>query len=407
MKRFLIIVSAALAFCLNAGAQTKAETKLYTKTMAKPSVKAYDKFLAKYPESTYALEVLTLRDTKLFEDLDHTDAAAVEAFAQAHISSPIYDQINALVEKLNTTDIDRAGALSIVKALASGATDAVAFRKTGVDHVYGISAGEKIELYSCLKNAEGEWTIEKTIPVEKYTLDAALATTALVGELELASINSKKYIAFNYLNSDKSSTNVEFVATVYDFREDALTNAMFYGKSMAGKNDLYKIEGQCPEALNTGAIMAESAFLLNRINADENLVPIAKADALADDAIAWWLEKNPTAQTKGNRLTFGTLDPECALIQGYQKTGSRDKINSSAYGAAMFNMRGYTVIVAYSKSAKNYMLVWAEPVCKNKKTDRLLNNIYFRDANTINMFYYKGNTTFDYDVNLSSKSIKR
>ena len=42
-------------------AQTPAETKLYNKTLKKPSVKAYDKFLNKYPQSVYSLEILTLR----------------------------------------------------------------------------------------------------------------------------------------------------------------------------------------------------------------------------------------------------------------------------------------------------------------------------------------------------------
>ena len=35
----------------------KAETTLYQKTVAKPSVKAADKFLKKYPESVYAQKV--------------------------------------------------------------------------------------------------------------------------------------------------------------------------------------------------------------------------------------------------------------------------------------------------------------------------------------------------------------
>ena len=46
-------------------APNKAETTLYQKTMAKPSVKAADKFLKKYPESVYAQKVHNLKDSLL------------------------------------------------------------------------------------------------------------------------------------------------------------------------------------------------------------------------------------------------------------------------------------------------------------------------------------------------------
>ena len=74
MKKIIISVLAVLLAAGIAGAQTKAETSLYTKTLKKPSIKAYDKFLNKYPESVYRLEVLTLRDTELFESVDKDDA---------------------------------------------------------------------------------------------------------------------------------------------------------------------------------------------------------------------------------------------------------------------------------------------------------------------------------------------
>ena len=83
----------------------------------------------------------------------------------------------------------------------------------------------------------------------------------------------------------------------------------------------------------------------NRINSDPRLVPIAKADALTDDSIAWWLEKNPNAETNASRLNFGALDEESSLVAGFKVARSRDKDSSKSFTAAMMDIRDYTVIV--------------------------------------------------------------
>ena len=66
MRRFL--VASVLALTVSAGcfAQTKAETKLYDKTVKRPSVAAFDKFLKKYPSSVYSEEIKARRDTLLY-----------------------------------------------------------------------------------------------------------------------------------------------------------------------------------------------------------------------------------------------------------------------------------------------------------------------------------------------------
>ena len=184
-----------------------------------------------------------------------------------------------------------------------------------------------------------------------------------------------------------------------------MTHTMFFGRDMSGKDGL-KIEGQCPEALSA-LVLPENAWLLNRINSDPRLEPISKANALTDDSIAWWLEKNPDAETRASRLNFGALDEESSLVAGFKTTRSRDKDSSKSFTAAMFDIRDYTVIVAYSKTYKNYILVWCEPVCKNKNRDKLLNNIYFEDDASLALFYYKGKTTFKNRINLANRSIRR
>ena len=406
MKRLFPIAAAALLAMGTLHAQTPAETKLYNKTLKKPSIKAYDKFLNKYPSSVYSLEILTLKDSTLFAAVDQDDAAAVEAFASAHPDSPIADQVEAVIARHNTSPLTREEALAALRALAPSAADAVGYRRANRDYALGLAAADgALALYRCELGAEGTWTLAASPAPERYTLDSKLSDCRLDGPVELVEINGKNLLSFNYINSKDNNKNIEYVASLYDPDDGSCTHAMFYGRDMSGKDGL-KIEGQCPEALSTLAT-PENAWLLNRINADPRLVPIAKADALTDDSIAWWLEKNPNAETNASRLNFGALDEESSLVAGFKVARSRDKDSSKNFTAAMMDIRDYTVIVAYSKTYKNYILVWCEPVCKDKNRDKLLNNIYFEDDNSLCLFYYKGRTTFKNRINLASRTIRR
>jgi hypothetical protein len=406
MKRLFSIAAAMLLTVCALNAQTPAETKLYDKTMKKPSLKAYDKFLKKYPSSVYSVEIQTLKDSTLFAAVDQEDAAAVEAFAAAHPDSPIAAQVEAVIARHNTSPLTREEALAALRALAPAAADAVGYRRANRDYALGLAAADgALSLYRGVLGADGVWTLSDTPAPERYTLDSKLADCRLDGPVELVEINGKNLLSFNYINSSENNKNIEYVASLYDPSEGSFTHAMFYGRDMTDKDGL-KIEGQCPEALSTLAT-PENAWLLNRINADPRLVPIAKADALTDDSIAWWLEKNPNAETNASRLNFGALDEESSLVAGFKRARARDKDSSKSFTAAMMDIRDYTVIVAYSKTYKNYILVWCEPVCKNKNRDKLLNNIYFEDDANLALFYYKGKTTFKNRINLASRTIRR
>ena len=406
MKRLFSIAAALLLVTGALSAQTPAETKLYNKTLKKPSVKAYDKFLSKYPSSVYSLEILTLRDSTLFAAVDQEDAEAVVAFAQAHPDSPIAVQVEEVIARHNTSPLSREEALAAVRALAPEAADAVGWRRGNRDYALGLAAADgALRLYRCALGADGAWTLVSAPAPERYNLDSKLTECRLDGPIELVEINGKKFLSFNYINSAEKSKNIEFVASLYEPEEGSVSHAMFYGRDMSGK-DGFKIEGQCPEALST-LVLPENAWLLNRINSDSRLVPIAKADALTDDSIAWWLEKNPEAETRASRLNFGALDEESSLVAGFKTARSRDKDSSKSFTAAMFDIRDYTVIVAYSKTYKNYILVWCEPVCVNKNRDKLLNSIYFEDDSSLALFYYKGRTTFKNRINLASRTIRR
>jgi len=80
MKRILTAALALLLAAAPLSAQKKAETKLYNKTLSKPSVAAFDKFLKKYPSSVYAEDILARKDTLLnISPYDMEQATAIAA----------------------------------------------------------------------------------------------------------------------------------------------------------------------------------------------------------------------------------------------------------------------------------------------------------------------------------------
>ncbi|MBR1405428.1 MAG: hypothetical protein IJ578_00635 [Bacteroidales bacterium] len=376
-------------------AQTPTETKLYNKTMKKPSVKAYDKFLKKFPDAFYSQEILRLRDTELFAKVNKEDAQAVKDFAQAHPDSPISDEIAAVILSHNTSPLSREEA----KKVAADYADAVGWRKDNVDHVMAIGLKEgTISLQSL--SLQGAPDAEP-IPVQIHTL-SDLTPSRLEGGLETVTIGNKNYLHFSYLNEGESSEK-EWVDALYDADSQVLYNVMFYGKELATKAGPV-IEGQCLEELSGGLMTPQMAWLLGKVKENPSLKQISRADLLTDESIAWWLDKNPSAQTSARTVRFGALDPESSIVEMYKKSR---KENGTNFNAALFDLRGYTMICAYSKSTKDYILVWCEPVCKNRNRDQLLNTIYFENGNTLDLFYYKGRTTFKVRINLANKNLRR
>ena len=399
--RTRILAAIAAAVILQAAApsglwaQTAAETKLYNKTLKKPSVKAYDKFLSKYPSSSYAAEILLLRDTELFAKVDKDNVQAVKAFAQTHPDSPLSDEIAALILSYNTSPLSKDEA----KKIAADYADAVGWRKDNVDHVMAIRLADgKITLQSL--SLQGTPDAE-AVPVQVHTLSDLVPST-LKGGLESVTIGNRNYLSFAYLNEDESAEK-EWVNALYDADEDALYNAMFYGKEMQTKEGTV-IEGQCLESMSGGLMTPQLMWLLGKINDNPALKEIAKADLLTDESIKWWLTQNPSAQSSARTVRFGALDPESSIVEMYKKT---KKENGRNFNAALFDFRGYTIVCAYSKSTGDYLLVWCEPVCKDRNRDQLLNSVYFGNENTLNMLYYKGRTTFNVWVNLATKNLRR
>ena len=132
---------------------------------------------------------------------------------------------------------------------------------------------------------------------------------------------------------------------------------------------------------------AEISWLAARLRENKALVPLSKADLLTDTAIQWWIKKNPKAETTASKLTFGQLDPESSLVEAFKKARKEKGKNVNA---AQFDVRGYTVICIQNRKEGNYTLVWCEPVCRNKKTDKYLDTFFFEsDGTTLDLIYYR------------------
>lgn len=358
MKTLRTILAAALLLMpLLLGAQTKAETSLYNKTMGKPSVKAAEKFLKKFPQSVYSQKVLDMKDSLL-----------MVAFKEDCVS------------KLTKED---------AIAAAGSTLDAVGWKKDKKEHV--LALGEDLSLRILSPNGNLEDT--RSIPV--YTMEEAPEAFSLALPMEVISpVGARRnYVHFAYRNGKS-----EYVEVLYLPEEDILHQAIFYGTPVKDG----QIEGQSPEMMEGLTLTPEVHWLVGRLKENPSLIQLSKADILTDESIRWWLGKNPKAQTTASKVSFGLLDPESSMVAAFKKA-SKEK--GKSYSAAIFDIRGYTVICA-SKGGE-YSLIWAEPVCRNRKTDKYIRSIYFEnDGTTLDLMYYKGNTTFKKKVSLASQSLR-
>lgn len=241
-----------------------------------------------------------------------------------------------------------------------------------------------------------EWTLESLV---NYTDgDESAMPLKILYNLSHEVVDSVEFYSYSTLR--EKDGKVQKSIAVYRTDTDDFQYVCFTGKRLSDN----RIEGESNEAMLQNLDKTHLKWAVEKLHTDEELVFLSKADLMTDQAIEWWLQKNPKAQSNATKISFGQLDPECSLVQAYQ---SATKENASSYRAALFDIRGYTVVVSFKKSTGTYSLTWAEPVCKNKKTDRLLNSIYFSNGSNLNMFYYKGNTTFKYILNLANGSISR
>lgn len=380
MKKVLTAALVLLLAAVPLSAQKKAETKLYEKTLSQPSVEAFDKFLKKYPSSVYAPDILARKDTLL-----------------------------------NITPYDMAQAAAIAAPLLPEDTEfrAIADRREAVDRIYAVCLGgpemlialDVVRIVS-FKLDRGNW-VQESVYDAPAAPDGDTACRYFVDSTSVLTIRDTRYLRFNYMLSSLDGLAQTYVAAAYAPQTDDFGCVSFEGNSelTTGADAPYRLSGRINQMALTGMERPFMRLMLKDVQDNPLLEEIPENFYLTDGAINWWLTENPDALTTATRLKFNILPEESSLVEEYQN--AKGKKNSSKYTAAMFDHRGYTVIVAYQKDDKNYVLAWAEPECVNHYRDRLLNSIAFDDANTITMSYYHGNRTFKYRLNLTSKILRR
>lgn len=361
-KHILLTIIAAILVIVpstSLSAQSRSETSLYNKTMKKPSVKAADKFLKKYPSSVYAKKVLEMKDSLLYL-----------VFVEQNVSRISHDEA-----------LQAAG-----KPL-----DAIGWKKDGAEHILALEDDFSLRVLS------PDGRLEERRFLQPYTMQEEAYVASLVTPLEVVTPfgRERQLIHFAYRLGD-----TEYVEALYEPGEDLLSQALFYGNALPEG----RIEGQSPEMMQGVVQTAEISWLAARLRENSALVPLSKADLLTDTAIRWWLSKNPKAETTASKLSFGQLDPESSLVEAFKKAR---KEKGKTVNAAQFDVRGYTVICIQNRKEGNYTLVWCEPVCKNRKTDKYLDTIFFEnDGTTLDLIYYKAKTTFKIKISLPSQAVR-
>ena len=378
MRKLLFAALSLLLFAAPLSAQKKAETKLYGKTLSKPSLEAFDKFLKKYPSSVYAPDILARKDTLL-----------------------------------NISPYDEAQAAAIAGRFLPGSAEfrAIADRREAVDRIYALCLDaeglglDQVRIISFVDGPDG-WAQEGVYDAPASDAEG-MARREFVDETSVARIRDTRFLFFNYLLSSEDGQQQCYVAAAYAPQTDEFGCVSFRGKHVSGTGHVppYHIAGRSDEALLSGMDRPWMRLLLQRIQDNPWLEAVPENFYLTDAAIEWWLEQNPGALTNATHLKFNILQQESSLVEEFAK--AKGKKSSSKYTAALIDHRGYTVIVVYQKADDNYVLAWAEPECQDHYRDRLLNSIAFDDANTLALSYYHGNRTFKYRLNLTSKNLRR
>lgn len=367
----LLLISA----CFTAFGQTKAETKLYNKTIAQPSLASYEKFLKKYPSGFYSQEIAARKDTLL-----------------------------------NITPYDSAKAAEIVRSVLPSCTGVLAYpwRREAVDHICAVCLGapdldlEHIRIYSLVKNDTG-WTADDSFYEVASASAEGMTSRSFADDPSTVAVSGVDFLFFKYILKSDDARSMTMVTACYAPLTDEYQYVTFTGKNTSDSG--YHIVGRPDISALASASKPQARRLIAMMEADSGLEKIPDNHYLTDNAIEKWLADNPDAHGKATKINMLVIPGGSSLIDAYM--AAKEKERSSKYTAALFDIRGYTVIVAYQKSSDNYVLAWAEPQCLNKKTDRLLNTIYFEDTNTVQMYYYHGKRYYKYHLNLASKTIWR
>lgn len=372
----LVILTASFT----ATAQKKSETKAYKAAVKTQTIAAYDRFLDKYPKSVYKPQLIRLKDSiiTVMNTTPYTAEQAIPLFSDASGIQPENFQV-------------------------------LPYRKDGTDYLYAVvkeGDGRSPISFQTFSLQEGAWNKTGVKEFPRYIVSDKINGYHLTDTISFMDISKEKYIRFCYENTS-DGRNREFVANLIKLSDFTINSAMFSGKLLQKDPDAApagseSIEGTADMITNDSLTPIEMRLLVGYLATRSQLIPMSEADAQTDESVDWWYDNNKKGASS---LSFGIVPQTSSMVIKYK--ASKDKEHSKSYDAAVIDIRENTVVCAYRKSTKQYILVWCEPVTVDIKHDLYLSNIYFENDNVLVLYYYKGNTTSKVRINLANKTIKR
>ncbi|MBQ7221933.1 MAG: hypothetical protein IJS02_00500 [Bacteroidales bacterium] len=264
--------------------------------------------------------------------------------------------------------------------------------------VYGFTplADQRALRIAILAPENGAWSIEDESDFSVYN-ETGLSFAGFQDTTAALNLYQGRGPVLTFSTLLSAGDRAEYTVFVYNTNDNSLHDVNLSGKLISGG----KIEGSSNKSFIENPSLLENRWAIERFDNNKMLVELSRDVLITNQALEWWFEKNPKASSS-SKINFGGIPSDSSLAQAYEKAKGKEK--SGNYTVALFDHRGYTVIVA-KKSNGEYMLAWAEPVCKNKNTDPLLNTVYFEKGSQLAMFYYHGNKTYKLHLNLANGSI--
>ncbi|MDO4736901.1 MAG: hypothetical protein Q4B21_07815, partial [Bacteroidia bacterium] len=398
------LVSGVFGNTTTAGAQTKAENKLYNSVLSKGDLKTANKFLAKFPESVYAVKVTRLRDSIIFNTLDSKDVTAYTTFLEQYPKSYFATAAGEKIAQLNTSSIDDSQAMQIAKELCGDSIlGAKGLKSLNKEHIVAISApvGTSYTI-TVLQQTEDNWNKLSEHKEEIYTNDSALSDFTLTPNIQSVTVNGEQHLFYAYTNtttgvnkrSNLQNLNAEYVANLYSLKDNSVYNALYSGKSL----QMPVIYGNSMDSAAGGAMATpQMTWLLRHFGKNENLKPYNKELFRTQESIEWWYESNP--QGAGN-IQFGIIPDNSEMAERFKSSKGRERVGN--YEVAMFDIANNTVVVVYNREESKYSLALCQKIPANKE-ELELGSFYGEKGNTLVLYFYKGNNSIKKRLNLASK----
>lgn len=326
-------------------------------------------------------------------------AAIVLALSLATACGP---SVNLTRDKFAPELPDRQEALQIASSLISDTdrTLVYPFRTESRPVIYGFTPSADLTTVKVTTIAPGDtsWVVSGNVDFPCYDADNTVFKS-FTDSLHMVESGGERFLTFGTLRENAGGSEAVVSQLMFNLGTEMLTALSFSGKRLADG----RIEGRSNRTMLSNSYRPDVVWAAQLMDSDTTLVVLTDEALRSDQAIEWWLENNPNA-SRSSKIVFGALPEESTLVETAKNAG---KENSSMYRAALFNHRGYTVVVAYRKSGGSWYLAWAEPVCKDKRRDALLNSIYFEKDATLVLYYYKGRTTYKYRLSLANGKLVR